>query len=181
MRTVELVRHASAGKRGSWNGPDRERPLDDRGRRQAQLLADLLTPGPPLVAFVSSPSVRCVQTIEPLAAAAGRKVAEEPGLAEASAPPPIADAGEWHVSAWLGGCALAVVDRLLAETEDGTRIVACSHGDTAPALLTVLAARDGVALERVHLAKAGWATLVFEDRRCVRAEVHPAPDDRRGG
>ena len=37
-----LVRHASAGDRTTWEGDDRERPLDDRGRRDAEELVEQL-------------------------------------------------------------------------------------------------------------------------------------------
>src|SRR5438270_1054903 len=37
-----LVRHGSAGDRQSWPGPDRERPLDDIGRVQADAIVPLL-------------------------------------------------------------------------------------------------------------------------------------------
>ncbi len=37
-----VVRHGSAGERGSFDGPDRKRPLDDKGARQAAGLAELL-------------------------------------------------------------------------------------------------------------------------------------------
>ncbi|HET6213703.1 MAG TPA: NUDIX hydrolase, partial [Micromonosporaceae bacterium] len=39
---VLLIRHASAGRRGSWPGPDKARPLDDTGVAQAEALAELL-------------------------------------------------------------------------------------------------------------------------------------------
>ena len=65
-----LVRHGSAGSREEWAGDDRERPLDKKGIRQAerlvQRLADL-----PVERILTSPYPRCVQTVEPLAAARG--------------------------------------------------------------------------------------------------------------
>jgi phosphohistidine phosphatase SixA len=65
-----LIRHASAGDRQSWTSDDDERPLDKRGRRQAQQLVELLKDYP-LGRILSSPALRCVQTVEPLAAARG--------------------------------------------------------------------------------------------------------------
>jgi phosphohistidine phosphatase SixA len=63
-----LIRHAWAGSREMWEGDDRERPLDERGARQADglvgLLADL-----PVERILTGPYRRCVQTVEPLAAA----------------------------------------------------------------------------------------------------------------
>ncbi|MGH2977341.1 MAG: SixA phosphatase family protein [Gaiellaceae bacterium] len=76
-----LVRHASAGDRRDWAGDDRLRPLDARGRRQSAALVELLRPLEPR-RIVSSPYVRCVQTVEPLAAALGRPVEQDDRLAE---------------------------------------------------------------------------------------------------
>jgi 8-oxo-dGTP diphosphatase len=62
--TLLLIRHASAGDAGQWQGDDRLRPLDAKGRRQAEglVLAEF-----DLDRIVSSPYLRCVQTVEPLA------------------------------------------------------------------------------------------------------------------
>jgi 8-oxo-(d)GTP phosphatase len=68
-----LVRHASAGDREDWPGDDRMRPLDERGRRQAQRLVETLA-GFEITRVISSPSIRCMQTVEPLAAALGLSV-----------------------------------------------------------------------------------------------------------
>jgi phosphohistidine phosphatase SixA len=65
---VLLVRHASAGDREAWTGDDRARPLDEGGRAQAAALADRLAERP-LARVLTSPYLRCVQTVEPLARA----------------------------------------------------------------------------------------------------------------
>jgi 8-oxo-dGTP diphosphatase len=65
---VLLIRHASAGDRGAWDGDDRARPLDERGIRQSVALVELLAPYA-IDRILSSPAVRCVQTVEPLALA----------------------------------------------------------------------------------------------------------------
>jgi phosphohistidine phosphatase SixA len=64
---VLLVRHARAGEREKWEGDDRLRPLDERGQRQAILLAPLLREEA-ATQLLSSPYVRCVQTLAPAAA-----------------------------------------------------------------------------------------------------------------
>jgi len=104
-----LVRHASAGDRGDWAGDDRLRPLDAKGRRQAEALVEILLPLG-VGRIVSSPYVRCVQTVEPLAVALGLEVEEDDRLAE----------GAGHAAR-----------ALLAE--DG--VVACTHGDVVDELL----------------------------------------------
>lgn len=187
---VELVRHASAGQRGRWKGgPDRDRPLDERGREQARLLAADVAHShvagtdapaiPPVGVIVSSPLARCVQTVQPLAAALGLDVTTHEALEELSEVPITEGGSAWVNAAWLGARALGLVDRLVAET-DGRRIVLCSHGDVVPALLATLVGRDGLALHDVRCRKAGRYRLRFSDGRLVAAQQVPPPDDQPG-
>jgi 8-oxo-dGTP diphosphatase len=67
---VYLVRHAHAGKKSAWLGPDLARPLSAEGRGQAVGLVDQLAPEP-VRRLVSSPAVRCLQTVQPLAGRLG--------------------------------------------------------------------------------------------------------------
>ena len=78
---VYLVRHATAGHRPSWEGDDRVRPLDDRGVRQAEGLVELLG-RLDFARIVSSPAVRCVDTVVPLADGRGLRVEPSEALAE---------------------------------------------------------------------------------------------------
>src|SRR6266511_1008153 len=80
---VLLVRHARAGKRSKWEGDDRLRPLDKRGRKQAEGLVSLLAEYP-IDRIASSPYLRCTQTVDPLAASRGLAVEERDELAEGS-------------------------------------------------------------------------------------------------
>jgi 8-oxo-dGTP diphosphatase len=107
-----LVRHGAAGDRARWRGEDRLRPLDGRGRRQAAALPAALS-DVPVRRILTSPYVRCVQTVAPLAAALGVEVEETPALAE--------------------GSARADVMPLLATTGAGT--VLCTHGDVCHELV----------------------------------------------
>jgi phosphohistidine phosphatase SixA len=63
---VYLVRHACAGDKQQWFGPDLDRPLDDAGVHQAEALANELA-AVPIHRILTSPAQRCRQTIEPLA------------------------------------------------------------------------------------------------------------------
>ncbi len=116
---VLLVRHASAGQRAAWVGDDRLRPLDERGWRQAHGLVAQLAPFP-IDRVLSSPYVRCVQTVEPLARARGLEVEETPALAE-------------------GHEDEAVV---LAVELAGTNSVLCTHGDLVPPILAAFLPGD---------------------------------------
>jgi 8-oxo-dGTP diphosphatase len=79
---VYLVRHARAGHRETWEGADdRLRPLDERGLKQAEALVAPLA-GRDFSRILSSPYVRCMQSVEPLAAARGLQVEAVEALAE---------------------------------------------------------------------------------------------------
>ena len=119
-----LVRHASAGRRERWSGDDRLRPLDERGQKQASGLVGALVPiGVNRVC--SSPYARCVQTVEPLAAALRVEIEEREELAE--------------------GASRDAVLGLLRALEGATPAL-CTHGDIAELLLgSELALEKGAA------------------------------------
>jgi phosphohistidine phosphatase SixA len=66
VTTLYLVRHAHAGSKAGWDGPDSERPLSAAGRVQADGLVARLG-GYSVGRVLSSPALRCRQTVEPLA------------------------------------------------------------------------------------------------------------------
>ena len=70
---VYLVRHAHAGTKAKWEGPDLARPLSAQGRKEALGLIERLSSFP-LGRVLSSPAERCLQTVQPLAARLGRPV-----------------------------------------------------------------------------------------------------------
>jgi 8-oxo-dGTP diphosphatase len=110
---VLLVRHGRAGDRDEWTGDDRVRPLDKRGRRQADAMVAPLA-GYALSRLVSSPYVRCVQTLEPLSARLGLPVEHDPAIAEGV---PVQRAR-------------GLIDRL-----GPGPVVLCTHGDVVEALV----------------------------------------------
>jgi 8-oxo-(d)GTP phosphatase len=76
-----LVRHASAGHRNEWAGQDLLRPLDADGEAEALLLADLLACFAPRARVISSPALRCTESVRPYAARFGGSVEAEAVLA----------------------------------------------------------------------------------------------------
>ncbi len=77
-----LLRHAHAGNPAAWDGPDSERPLSQKGRRQAERLGAFLAErafAPD--AIVSSPKLRARQTAEIVADALGLPVVGDERLA----------------------------------------------------------------------------------------------------
>jgi 8-oxo-dGTP diphosphatase len=130
--TLYLVRHGAAGERQEWNGEDSLRPLSKKGLRQATGLVGLLA-GRDIEVILTSPYLRCRQTVEPLAEATGLKIIEHPALAEA-------ETGK--------------SSRDLARDMAGTNAVLCSHGDVIPALLDWMASR-GLPLQPPFDCKKG--------------------------
>jgi 8-oxo-dGTP pyrophosphatase MutT (NUDIX family) len=127
MPRVLLVRHASAGDRSDFDGPDDERPLDRRGREQAARLAAVL-PGFAPVRLLTAPPLRCRQTLTPLAKALGLDVGEAPELGEEG----------FNADPQAG---LDVVVDLLTD-RDGTGLtVVCSQGGAIPSVLAALGVR----------------------------------------
>jgi 8-oxo-dGTP diphosphatase len=125
--TLLLVRHASAGEREDWDGPDELRPLDERGRSQALRLADVLPLFGPS-AVLSADRTRCRQTVEPLAAKLGVDVLPAPALGEE----------EFTADPEAG---LALVEQLLAARDRPGVTVVCSQGGAIPSALRALGVR----------------------------------------
>ena len=106
-----LVRHAKAGDRNAWSGDDRDRPLSKSGRRQAKALVPLLSTRP-IERVLSSPALRCVQTVRP--------IADERGL-------PIERRDELFEGAPLAGLVGVIDDPGSVPT------ILSAHGDLIPA------------------------------------------------
>lgn len=115
---VVVVRHASAGERGSWVGDDRDRPLDDLGHQQAQALVALLETYA-VSRVLSADVLRCLETVGPYAAARRLTVESEPLLSESG-------------QAAHPGAAL---DRVLTAVATGEPAAICSQGKAMPDLL----------------------------------------------
>ncbi len=75
-----LVRHASAGRKGDWPDDDESRPLDVQGAADARALAPLLACFAPTARVISSPALRCTETMHPFAAGFGGTVEAEARL-----------------------------------------------------------------------------------------------------
>lgn len=154
--TVHLIRHAHAGRRSEWVGDDSLRPLSERGVGQAlALVTDLadVTVG----RVLSSPYLRCVQTVEPLAEANGVAVEPSDALAE----------GVDGDAAYDLLATLDVVDGAI-----------CSHGDVLPSLLRRLVV-NGMEIDGPLLTQKGSMWIVeFVDGRPRTGRYLP-PIDRR--
>ncbi len=154
QRTLYLVRHAHAGKRHSWDGPDAERPLSKKGGRQAEGLVRLLDVE--VKRILSSPAVRCVQTVEPLARHVGLEVQTTEALAEGA---PVEPAVELVCSLLDGGAVL------------------CAHGDLVPEVLEWFAAHGADVDGSQSTAKGSAWALTISDGRVTAGRYLPPPSD----
>jgi phosphohistidine phosphatase SixA len=147
-----LVRHAKAGSRSGWLGPDEARPLSKSGREQAQGIKRLLAEWP-VPRVMSSPFVRCVETVTPLSNKLGRSVETTRVLAE--------------------GHAAGAVLELMAALPDYA--VLCSHGDLIPAVIDALARRGMVVDGEPDWRKGATWVLDRDGDEFVRANAMPPP------
>jgi len=147
---VGLVRHAHAGDRKSWNGVDALRPIDERGRRQAERIGAGLATLRPERLFAATP-LRCRQTLEPLAATLGRPVVQDGAFAE---PPDPDDAP---------ARAKLAAQRLLELRPAGGTPVICSQGKIMPAMLAALHDEDDPAPYKTPKGD-GWLLTFAGDR-----------------
>jgi 8-oxo-dGTP diphosphatase len=150
---IYLVRHAKAGERRTWDGDDIDRPLSSAGWRQSAALAERLARKDPSV-LLSSPYVRCVQTLEPLGLAIDVPVTIEQRLCEDEPFEPVLD--------------------LLGEVPD--RAVLCSHGDIIPATIRALVRRGMDVVSEPEWRKASvWVVKRSARGRFSRAKAWPPP------
>ena len=158
LTTLLLVRHAKAGRRDDWDGPDSLRPLSRTGERQV----------PPVRAMAewygvdhvhSAPLVRCVRTVQPVADDLDTKVVEEPALAELE---------------YEGREETAKLRLLEIAAEDGVPIV-CSQGGVIPDLVSRVADGSGLPLRRVEAKKGSVWALFFAAGQLVAADYLPRP------
>jgi 8-oxo-dGTP diphosphatase len=149
---VYLVRHAKAGERRIWEGDDISRPLSHKGHRQAAAVSARLAKHKAAVLY-SSPYVRCMQTLEPLAETLGTEVQPEQCLLE-------------------GEPFEGVLD-LLAEVED--HAVLCSHGDIIPPVIQALVRRGMEVQTPPDWRKASAWVLRRKKGRITKGKVWPPP------
>jgi broad specificity phosphatase PhoE len=111
--TIYLVRHAKAGERNASDDDDQLRPLSGRGHLQARGLLDVLRDAQ-FDRLLSSPYVRCMETVVPISGERGVAIEPVEALAE---------------GATIGEATALVRKHAL----DGA--VFCTHGDVIPMLL----------------------------------------------
>jgi 8-oxo-dGTP diphosphatase len=153
--TILLVRHAHAGSREKWSGPgpDELRPLSRKGWRQAEGLIELLEEYD-ISRLLSSPYLRCVQTLEPLAHALGLEIERADALAEGAQP---------HETR-----------ELIRGLGDSTAALS-THGDVVPGILELLAADEVLELPPDYPYKKGSTWVLSGDHEGVLAARYLPP------
>lgn len=153
---IYLVRHGAAESRKAWGGDDSLRPLTKKGRRQATGLV-LLLDRAPFGRVLSSPSLRCIQTVEPLAEAYGVDVEIAPELLE-------------------GAPAAAAVEIVRRQARRSGPTVLCSHGDVIAGVLGGLRTRGLHLVGSQRWAKASTWAIAGDGDRFDEARYLPPPD-----
>jgi 8-oxo-dGTP diphosphatase len=151
-----VIRHSAAGNRSAWDRPDDLRPLSHKGRRQADAIADMLESAG-IDRLVSSPSVRCVQSLEPLAQRLGQQVETDERLAEGQD----------------GEGALDLADELRKKVDAAAL---CSHGDVIPDMLRILKATTARFKEPLLWPKASTWVLTWDGGSWTKARYIPPPE-----
>lgn len=150
-RLIHVVRHAHAADREAWAFDDDLRPLSERGCGQAERLPGQL--GEEVAAIYSSPSLRCLATLLPLARAQRLAIITLEELYE-------------------GGGAAPMLTRLSAEPR--FPVVACTHGDILADLLGLLIG-SGLTLPSLRAEKGSTWTLELDGRAVRSARYAPPP------
>jgi 8-oxo-dGTP diphosphatase len=150
---IYVVRHAKAGERRLWDGEDIDRPLSKKGWKQSEMIGQRLA-AIPATSLFSSPYVRCIQTLEPLAERLGSKVNVEQRLCEHEPYEPVLE--------------------LLSEIPGGS--VLCSHGDIIPEVVKALDRRGTEFRAPTDWRKAAvWVMKRNKSGKIVHATVWPPP------
>ena len=154
LRTFYVVRHGKAGNPDKWTGDDRLRPLNKKGKKQAEELVAIFE-RLPVSDLYSSDYLRCVQTVEPLAAVRRLEIKRSPSL---------------EFGSGLEGLGEFLADRALDEA------VLSTHGDIVFELVEDLVAREVVkAGEGGYQKGSTWVLEVDEHGVTERARYIPAP------
>ena len=152
-QSVLVVRHGSAGSKSRFSGDDKIRPLDKKGRAQAEALVAQLSAFGPTDVYAAD-RVRCHQTVEPLAEELGVTINNEPTLTEeAYADNP--KRGRRRVLQIAGSHRTPVI---------------CTQGKVIPDLITWWCERDGVRPDKSRNQKGSTWVLSLAEGRLIAAD-----------
>lgn len=157
-KTILIVRHGTAGSKSRYKGDDRLRPLDRRGRAQAEaLVGQLLAFGADTL--YAADRTRCRQTIEPLAQVLGVGITDEPLLTE---------------EAYADDRKAARHRVLEIAAAVGTPVI-CTQGKVIPDLIDWWCHRDGIRPDKSRNRKGSTWVLSSWQGRLVAADHIGSP------
>lgn len=131
---IIIARHTKAKPRANWSAAEDERPLAGTGKRQALALARLLPAWEPS-RVLSSPWLRCVQTVAPYVNEYSLTVKEKKSLSEAGA--------ERHPK--------RTAKTIASLFEKGTPALVCTHRPVLPVVLDAVAEHLLTKKQKEHL------------------------------
>lgn len=149
-QAVLIVRHGKAMERKNWSGPDQNRTLSARGRRQAARLVELLA-AYGVTRVVSSSSKRCVLTVKPFCEAKGVPLEKVDLLSEEGA-----EGHEDEVTAFV---------RKAAKKESGV-VAFCGHRPVIPAM------QRGLSIEPRPMLTGEVLAVHFRGGEVVSMDIH---------
>jgi 8-oxo-dGTP pyrophosphatase MutT (NUDIX family) len=156
--TLLIVRHGTAGSKKRYKGDDRKRPLDKKGRAQAESLVNqLLAFGP--TSLHAADRLRCVQTIEPLAGKLDAEIAQEPTLTEEA---------YWQDRD-------KARQRVLEISAAAGGPVICTQGKVIPDLIQWWCERDGIRPAKSRNSKGSTWVLSLSDGKLLSADHITSP------
>jgi phosphohistidine phosphatase len=129
-----LLRHAHAGDPEAWQGPDEQRPLSSKGKRQSERLGRFLSVmGFKPAAVITSPKLRASQTAEIVADRLDLSVAADDDLA--------------------GPLSLSTIEAILDRAGRPASVVLVGHDPDFSELLGELIGSQNVPMKKGALAR----------------------------
>jgi phosphohistidine phosphatase SixA len=153
-QVLSVVRHAEAGDRERFVGDDSLRPLSRQGRRQANALAKRL--GESSLDLITSPYLRCVETLSPTSSRLRRAM---------------------MLASWLveGEPADEALFQLIELTGEIGGLVACTHQDLMVGMFDVAIAAGAVPSSQPTFEKAATAEFTVLSGKVVAVSFVAPP------
>jgi phosphohistidine phosphatase SixA len=154
VQVLSVIRHAEAGDRERFVGDDSLRPLTRQGRRQANALSKRLSDS--TLDLITSPYLRCVETISPTSARLHRAM---------------------MLASWLveGEPADEALYQLVELTGEIGGLVACTHQDVMVGMVDVVLTAGAVPSFEPNFEKAATAEFTIVSGKVVAVSFVAPP------
>ncbi|MDO5668987.1 MAG: bifunctional NUDIX hydrolase/histidine phosphatase family protein [Corynebacterium sp.] len=155
---VLYIRHGRAHQRRNWDGDDNLRPLDKKGRRQAEMLVPMLLPYKPVAVYSAEPE-RCQATAAPLADELGVEITVDEMF------------GDQAYVEQPAKCQ----QRFQELIDAGGTSVVVSQGTAIPDMIAWLSANGRLPLVEIESKKASVWVLSFNEGQLTGADYLTSP------